>query len=179
MPKTSPLTVAELVGLPCPYCGRRVPKDTAWLAAAQARWGSCGVKLSHEGTAIAVLAFAPCDKADEAMLKVVWVRPESAGRGYGRQLVQAAAAEMVRRKLAVLLAAGARTNLNCAAPPVKFLREVGFTRRVDERHWRLELHQAVPERTGLGVVARLLRGFGAGPEPAGGAISPRAHRSVA
>lgn len=176
MPKTSPLTATELTALSCPYCGRQLRDGTEWISAAQQRWGRCGVKLTQDRETIAILAMAPCEQDDEAMLKAMWVRPEWAGHGYGRDLVQSAAAELLRRRLNVLLAAGGRANLSCATPPVDFLRETGFHRRVDERLWRLELRQAVLERSGLGILARLLRGLGTGPEPAGGAISSQANR---
>ncbi|MBA3022055.1 GNAT family N-acetyltransferase [Propionicimonas sp.] len=177
MARISPLVAAELIELPCPYCGRQLPAGTDWLVAAQSQWGRCGVKLSQDGQVVGILALAPGEERGQGLVKAIWVRPEVSGRGYGRQLVQGAAADMVRLKLDVLLAAGGRTHLACATPPSEFLAAVGFVRPADSRLWRLELHRAVLERSGLGLLGRLLRGLGSGPEPAGGAVSSHATRS--
>jgi GNAT superfamily N-acetyltransferase len=176
MPKTSPLSASELSSLACPYCGRQLPAGTEWLGAAEAQWGSCGVKLTQDDGIAAVLAFAPTARADEAMVKMIWVRPELAGRGYGRHLVQAAAADMVRHKMTALRASGARGRHVCASAPIGFLQEVGFTLPVGERLWRLDLRKTVLERKSLRLLERLFGGLGANPEPAGGAISPRMER---
>jgi GNAT superfamily N-acetyltransferase len=173
MARISPLLASELTELSCPYCGRQVPGGLDWVNAAQSRWGRCGVKLAQDGQVVAILAMAPTDRIGHAMVKMMWVRPEVAGRGYGRQLVQGAAAEMVRLKLETLWASGSRSGNHCAAPPAAFLERVGFVRPPDSRLWRLELGQAVLERSGLGIIGRFLRGFGAGPQPAGGAVSSR------
>jgi GNAT superfamily N-acetyltransferase len=178
MARISSLVSAELTELSCPYCGRQLPAGTDWLVAAQSRWGRCGVKLVQDDEVVAILALAPGQRSGEAVVKMLWVRPEASGRGNGRQLVQAASAEMLRLKLDVILAAGGRTHLTCATPPTGFLEEVGFTRPADSRLWRLDLRQAVLERSGFGVFARLLRGFGLGPAPAGGAVSGRSTRSA-
>jgi GNAT superfamily N-acetyltransferase len=176
MPKTSPLSVKELTSLACPYCGRQLPLGTEWLGAAEALWGNCGVKLTQEDDVLAVLALAPAGRADEAMVKMMWVRPELARRGYGRQLVQAASAEMVRHKMIAIRASGARGRHVCATPPIGFLREVGFTLPAGERLWRLDLRKTVLERKSRRLLERLLGGLGANPEPAGGAISSRVER---
>lgn len=173
MARISPLLAAELTELPCPYCGRQVPAGLDWVTASQARWGRCGVKLTSDGEVVGILAMAPTERAGQAMVKMIWVRPEVAGRGYGRQLVQGAAAEMLRLKLDVLWAAGGRGAAQCATPPTAFLERVGFVRPPDSRLWRLDLGQAVLERSGLGVFGRLIRGLGFGPQPAGGTVSGR------
>jgi GNAT superfamily N-acetyltransferase len=173
MARISPLLAAELTELPCPYCGRKVPAGLEWVTAAQTRWGRCGVKLTHDGEVVGVLAMTPSEQRGQALVKVLWVRPELAGHGYGRQLVQAVAAEMVRLRLDALLAVGGRGRYSCASPPVRFLESVGFRQMPDSRLWRLDLGQAVLERSGLGIVGRLIRGLGAGPQPAGGTVSGR------
>jgi GNAT superfamily N-acetyltransferase len=176
MARISPLVSAELVDLPCPYCGRQLPSGTEWLEVAETKWGSCGVKLTQDDDVLAVLALAPAAQAGGSMVKMIWVRREFAGRGYGRQLVQAAAAEMMRNKVEVILASGGRGRHVCATPPTGFLREVGFTHPDGERLWRLDLRKTVLERTSRRFFERLLRGLGANPEPAGGAISSRVGR---
>lgn len=177
MARLSPLSLAEAVELRCPYCGRQQPPGTDWLAEAQRRWGRCGVKLVVDGQVAGVLMLAPAERPGQAMIKSLWVRPELAGRGYGRQLVQSAAAEMVRLKLDVILAAGGRAQSSCATPPAAFLDRVGFVRPGNAGLWRLELGQAVLERSGLGIVGRLLRGIGRGPQPAGGTAAGRVSRT--
>jgi GNAT superfamily N-acetyltransferase len=173
MARISLLQATELAELACPYCGRTVSGQLEWAEAAHRRWGRCGVKLVHDGEVVGVLALGPAERRGEATVKVLWVRPEVAGRGYGRQLVQAATAEMVRLKLDALVAVGGLGRYRCACPPVPFLERVGFRRVPDSPLWRLELHQAVLERSGLGAIGRFLRGFGAGPQPAGGTVSGR------
>ncbi|MCE1175280.1 MAG: GNAT family N-acetyltransferase, partial [Propionibacteriales bacterium] len=116
MARISSLQAAELTELPCPYCGRQVPAGLDWLTASQSRWGRCGVKLTHDGEVVGILAMTPTERVGHAMVKMIWVRPEVAGRGYGRQLVQGAAAEMLRLKLEVLWAAGGRGASHCATP---------------------------------------------------------------
>ncbi|PKQ31918.1 MAG: hypothetical protein CVT62_05890 [Actinobacteria bacterium HGW-Actinobacteria-2] len=173
MARISPLLAAELTELPCPYCGRRLPVGTEWLGAAEAQWGSCGVKLTQDDDVVAVLALAPAARADEAMVKMIWVRPEFVRHGYGRQLVQAASAESLRHKLTAIRASGGQGRLVCAMPPVGFLREVGFTLPDHERLWLLDLRKTVLQRTSLRLLERLFGGLGGNPEPAGGAISSR------
>ncbi len=178
MARISPLLASELAELPCPYCGRQVAAGTEWLDAAQTRWGRCGVKLTHAGEVLGVFAFTPTEHRRHAMVKVAWVRPEVVGRGYGRQLIQGASAEMLRLRFDVLLASGGRAHTSCAGLPIGFLERVGFVLPPDSRLWRLDLGQVVLESSGLGVLGRLLRGWGSGPQPAGGVVSGRASRTA-
>lgn len=165
MAKTSTLTASELSALACPYCGRQVSAATDWVQAAVSAWGCCAIRVTRGDETAGVLALAPGDRPDEARMKMLWVRPESSGYGLGRQLVQAAAAELLRHRTKVLIASGSRSSLTCTAPPVDFLLEVGFTRRPDQRLYRLDLRQAVLGRTHLGVFGRLVRSLSAGPQP--------------
>lgn len=165
MAKTSTLTASELSALECPYCGRQVAATTDWVQAAVAAWGFCAIRVTRGDEVAGVLALAPGDRPDEARIKMLWVRPESSGYGLGRQLVQAAAAELMRRRMRLLLASGSEAALTCTAPPRDFLLEVGFTRRADQRLYRLDLRQAVLGRTHLGVFARLARALNTGPQP--------------
>lgn len=167
MPRLSPLTVAEVQQWPCPYCGRRLPKGTAWLTRAEEQWQRCGVKAMNGETVVAVLAMAPGHPSGVAQIKMVWVRPEDARAGLGRQLVQAAAAEALRLNLSQIVAVGGRGQLSCATPPEGFLRATGFSQAPGESLWRLDLSQSVLERSGLARISRFLRAWGhAGPEPA-------------
>lgn len=177
MPRLSPLTVAEVQALPCPYCGRRLPPGTAWLTRAEEQWQRCGVKMMHGETVVAVLAMAPGHPEGVAQIKMLWVRAEDVHAGLGRQLVQAAAAEAVRLKLAQIVAVGGRGHPDCATPPEDFLKATGFAQAPGESLWRLDLGQSVLERSGLGRFSRFLRSWGrTGPEPAGGAVSGRTFR---
>lgn len=174
MSRVTALTVAELIGLPCPYCERRVPPGTSWLTAAQKTWGRCGIKLQINEQVCAVLVMAPGSRPGQAQIKMLWVHPDVVGLGLGRQLVHSAVAEAERMKLTQLVAVGGHNHPTCAAPPDGFLRETGFRRKPGESLWRLDLNQAVLERAGLGRLVRILRGWGqAGPEPAPGGVSGR------
>lgn len=181
MRRLSTVTLAELPGLPCPYCGRVTAKDTPWAVSAATVWGMCGVKLTTDDQVAGVLLLAPMEEQGHAMLTCAWVRPGLTGAGLGRQLVQAAAAELVSRKVRVVLSRGSRRHLRCVAPPRDFLKEVGFSRGRDERLWRLDLDRAVGDRAGVrSVFERLMDSLRpvSPPEPAGGAISGRTHGVV-
>jgi GNAT superfamily N-acetyltransferase len=171
MAKTATLTASELAALTCPYCGRVVQPTTEWARASTAVWGFSAVAVSRAGEVAGVLALTPTERPDEARIKMVWVRPESSGYGLGRQLVQAAAAELLRCRVKAVLASGSRSSPTCAAPPRDFLLEVGFARRPGERLYRLDLRQAVLGRTHVGLFGRLVRSLSAGPEP--GVVSGR------
>lgn len=174
MPRLSPLTVPEVLALPCPYCGRQLPEGTAWLTQAGEQWRHCGVKLVTDDTVVGVLAMAPSPTDGVAQVKMAWVRAESAHVGLGRQLMQAAAAEALRLGLSQIVAVGGRAHLSCATPPEGFLKASGFAQAPGESLWRLDLNQSVLERSGLGRFSRFLRALGhAGPEPASGAVSGR------
>jgi ribosomal protein S18 acetylase RimI-like enzyme len=179
MPRLSMVTLTELSGLACPYCGRTVGPDTPWAPQAATVWGWCGVKLTTADEVAGLLLLAPLEDATQAMLTCAWVRPGLTGAGYGRQLVQAAAAGLVNQKGRVIVARGSRQHVRCEAPPRDFLRAVGFTRGLDDRLWRLDLDRAVVgERTGVrSVFERLLSSLRpvTPPEPAGGL--GRVHRN--
>jgi GNAT superfamily N-acetyltransferase len=176
MARLSMVTLAELPGLACPYCGRVVARDTPWAVAAASRWGWCGVKLTVDEKVAGLLLLAPLEETGHAMLMCVWVRPESMRSGYGRQLVQAASASLLSRKVRVIVARGSRRSVGCQTPPREFLKAIGFTHGLDDRLWRLDLDRTVAEKSGVrGVVGRLIESFrpATPPEPAGGAISGR------
>ena len=180
MSRLSMVTPAELPGLACPYCGRVVAPDTPWAVAAAARWGWCGVKLTVDEQVAGLLLLAPLEETGHAMLMCIWVRPESVNSGYGRQLMQAASASLLSRKVRVIVARGSRRTVRCETPSREFLKAIGFTRGLDDRLWRLDLDRTVAEKSGvLGMVGRLFESLRpvTPPEPAGGAISGRTRRT--
>ncbi len=175
------VTLAELRGLACPYCGRTVAIDTPWAVSAATLWGWCGVKLTIDGEVAGLLLLGPQEEPGQAMVMCAWVSPGHTGVGYGRQLVQAAAAGLVSQKGRSIVARGSRQHVRCEAPPRDFLRAVGFTRSLDDRLWHLDLDRAVVgERNGVrNAFERLIRSLRpvSPPNPAGGAISGRVNRS--
>ena len=173
MSRLSIVTLAQLPGLACPYCGRSTAPDVPWAVSAATVWGWCGWKISNgDGRADGLLLLGPTDEPGQAQVNVLWVRPGLTGAGYGRQLVQAAAAGLVQQKAREVVAVGSRQHLRCEAPPGGFLRGVGFARSMDDRLWHLDLDRAVVgERNGVrGVFERLLSSLRpvTPPEPAGG-----------
>ena len=176
MARLSMVTLAELPDLACPYCGRVVAADTPWAVAAATRWGWCGVKLTVDEQVAGLLLLVPLEETGHAMLMNAWVRPQSVRSGYGKQLVQAASASLLSRKVRVIVARGSRRSLRCSAPPREFLKAIGFTRGLDDRLWRLNLDRTVADRAGVrGMFGRLIDSLRpvTPPEPAGGAISGR------
>lgn len=181
MSRLSIVTLAELPGLSCPYCGRAIASDEPWAVSAATLWGWCGWKLSNgDGRADGLLVLGPTDEPGQARVNGLWVRPGLTRSGYGRQLIQAAAAGLVQQKAREVVAVGSRQHLRCEAPPSVFLRGTGFTRSIDDRLWHLDLDRAVvAERNGVrSAFERLMQSLRpvSPPNPAGGAISGRANR---
>ncbi|MGC3995073.1 MAG: hypothetical protein QM779_13320 [Propionicimonas sp.] len=172
------MTLAELPGLSCPYCGRTVGADTPWAIQAATLWGWCGVKLTEGDRVDGLLLLSPTEEPGQARLACLWVGPGSTGVGHGRHLVQAAAAGLAQQKGRAILARGSRQTVRCDAPPRDFLRAVGFTRSLDERLWHLDLDRTVADHNGVrGAFERFLQSLRpVPPNPAGGAISGRANR---
>lgn len=176
MPRLSMVTLAELSALQCPYCGRRVEPDEPGAVTAATIWGWCGVKLMLDAQPAGALLLAPTEDPGEAMLTSLWVAPGRIGSGYGRQLVQTAAAGLLEQKARRIVARGSRSQARCVAPPRDFLDDVGFVRSREDRLWRLDLERGVVDRPSLRVVfGRFLESLRpvSPPEPAGGAISGR------
>ena len=100
--------------------------DHAAAVEAVARWGFCGVVMGPVEQPIGILGVVPLADAEgkgasSALLSGIWVNPDDRGHGLGRQLVQAVAAELIRREVAVVEAVGQSEVL-----PTGFLRSVGF-----------------------------------------------------
>ena len=181
MSRLSMVTLAELPGLACPYCGRTIASDEPWAVSAATVWGWCGWKLSNgDGRADGLLLLGPADDPGQARVNGLWVRPGQTRSGYGRQLIQAAAAGLAQQKAREIVAVGSRQHLRCEAPPSAFLRATGFARSMDDRLWHLDLDRAVAaERNGVrSAFERLMQSLRpvTPPNPAGGAISGRANR---
>lgn len=103
-----------------------LPERRAAAVEAVARWGFCGVLMGTVDHPIGVLMLVPLAEAEgkvasTALLTGIWVTPADRGRGFGRQLVQAAAAELIRREVLAIEAVGQSEEL-----PTGFLRAVGF-----------------------------------------------------
>ncbi|MFZ0529394.1 MAG: GNAT family N-acetyltransferase [Propionicimonas sp.] len=173
MARLTTVTRPELPGLPCPYCGLVTAADAEGAVSAAASWGWCGVKLTIEHQPAGLLLLRPLEDPTQARVVSLWVAPEHTGVGYGRQLVQAAAAGLIERRVRSVYARSGRGRVTCGTPPREFLRAVGFSRGLDERLWRLDLDRTVGERAGLLEAFERLMGSlrPAPPEPAGGAIS--------
>lgn len=159
----------DLADLSCPYCGRRISPDDGRMVAAEQAWGYVGAALSLHGERTGLLLLTPLPGTRDALITCLWVAPGRTGRGRGRRLVQAAAAGLLSRDAQAIVARGSRVKKDCGAPPVDFLRAVGFAKALDERLYRLDLDTTVTQRSGLrALLARLVGGLRPiGPEPVG------------
>jgi len=184
--KILPLTLDRLaaVDAPCRAClfweldpvrRSRVPVDEAaatkeaWLSEVLREWGSCGRVAVVDDSVVGFLiyvpaAFAPGSESfptapissDAVLLTTVWLDPQYAGAGLGRMLVQAMAADLIRRGgIKAIEAFGdvgplsAVFHANSCAAPAEFLARVGFkTHRVHPTapRLRMELSSAVTWR---------------------------------
>lgn len=184
---------ADLATLACPYCGRTADPQAEAMAAAEEAWGFVGAALTQPAGRTAALLIAPVPQTRTALVSCLWVAPGQVGRGRGKRLVQATAAGLLSSGVETIVARGARSKKDCAAPPSDFLRAVGFSRAADERlhaalrspasvHrfgpvtdqdrtrlWRLDLDATVTVPNGLrGLVEDWLRALRPiRPEPAG------------
>lgn len=105
--------------------GDRPGLDRAAAVEAVARWGFCGVLMGTVDHPIGVLSLVPLTDAavlaPTASLTGIWVAPADRGHGFGRQLVRAAAAELIKREVLAIEAVGQSEEM-----PTGFLRAVGF-----------------------------------------------------
>ncbi len=137
-----------------------------WLSQTLLDWGSCGQLIYSDDECAGYITYAPPAylpglagfptapvAADSVALATAYVRPEYRGRGYGRILVQSAAADISRRGVRALEVvarentAGERGS-GCLVP-AEFLRAVGFTTvrpHVLTPRLRLDLKSAVSWR---------------------------------
>lgn len=176
-PRLRPLFADQLHHLPatCPRCplGASVVAGvdaddelSGWARAAQQEWGLCGIAGHQNGTLAGYLLFCPPlhvprgapqgggpRSPDAAVVLAIRVLDGCTDEGLGRQLVQAAAARMVRVPgVHALQVRGSRTAGSCVLPPVDFLERVGFQVTVDhpvQPQLRLDLSRTLRWRPGL------------------------------
>jgi GNAT superfamily N-acetyltransferase len=147
-----PLTLDRLADLPepCATCGfwetsgariagtPAVETKRAWLGATALDWGAPGRVCYVDGQPAGYLTFAPAGfvprglafptspvASDALVLLTARVRPEYAGQGLGRMLVQTAAKDALRRGHRALEAFATTSGTGCLLP-ADFLAAVGF-----------------------------------------------------
>lgn len=139
----------------------------AWISDTLLEWGSCGKIMYVDGLPAGYVIFAPPAYAprsmafatspvspDAVLLMTARLLPEFAGRGLGRVLVQAVAAEVARRGLKAIEAFGThdvpseRPDRACVLP-AEYLLAVGFKTVRPHPHFprlRLDLKSTVSWR---------------------------------
>lgn len=158
-----------------------------WAETVTRRWGYCGVIATEGDELLGYATMAPARlvprlgaldavhpiNPDAAVLLSTRVEEPYRGRGIGRQLVQAAAGQMVRRDIRAIEVLGSYREGPSCISPVGFLQRVGFS--------IVRQHPVTPRlRMDLQATARWLPDLGAawsrltglmpqptpGPEPA-------------
>ncbi|MGD7789239.1 GNAT family N-acetyltransferase [Propionibacteriaceae bacterium Y1700] len=158
--------------------------DDGWIKPTMERFGTLGVRVvDHEMPVGHLLLAAPDTRPvqgiwsttalshDAALVIMVRVVDHERGHGIGRQLVQSAAAQAMRGRVAALEAIGSYGAGTCATPAVTWLRRTGF--QVTRNHpltprLRLDLHSTLPLprlRQALAALQNLIRPYP--PEPVG------------
>lgn len=144
----------------CPYCGRALDPAESWAREAQEKWGWLGVALYEQTQPVGLLVVSPTSP-QVAQLRTVWVHPDYVDTGLGRRMVQSVAAGLLAREVTILQSSGRYHAPRCDAPPVEFLRSVGFTPCRVPGSYRMDLGQTVVDRPSLrelvGRFARSLR----------------------
>jgi GNAT superfamily N-acetyltransferase len=155
----------------------------AWISSVLLEWGSCGQIAYVDGVPAGHVLFAPPAyvprsvafpsspvSPDAVLLMTSYVRPEFAGAGLGRMLVQGVAKELRLRGIRAIEAFGdlAWTAPNCVLP-AEHLLAVGFkTVRAHPRfpRLRLELKTTLSWREDVEyALERLLAGVHPDPAP--------------
>lgn len=182
---TVPLTLDLLDALdaPCRSClfwerepvhrdglspAERARDKEVWVSEVLREWGSCGRVVLVDGAPVGYLVYAPAAfvpgaaafptapvSADAVLLTTAWIRPDHAGGGLGRLLVQGMARDLVGRDGIRAVEAFARTgpvspgaHAECVVP-ADFLARVGFkTHRPHPRtpRMRMEMRSLVTWR---------------------------------
>lgn len=173
---TVPLTLDLLDALdaPCRTClfwerdpvhrdglspAERAREKEAWISEVLREWGSCGRVAVVDGAPVGYLTYAPAAfvpgaaafptapvSPDAVLLTTAWVRPDHAGGGLGRLLVQGMARDLVGRgdiRAIEAFACIGRAPLGGYAEcvvPADFLARVGFkTHRPHPRTPRMRM----------------------------------------
>ena len=142
--------------------GQGVEEKEAWLSRVLLEWGSCGRVLYVDDVAVGYALYAPPvyfggavslptapPSEDAVLLATVLVRPEHAGGGLGRVLMQSVVKDLVKRGGIRALEAfgdtrapgpGHPVDHTFCVPPADYLAHVGFkTVRSHVRYPRLRL----------------------------------------
>ncbi len=161
----------------------------AWVSGVLLEWGSCGYLIYVDGVAAGHVLFAPPAmvprsvafptspvSSDAVLLMSASIRPEFAGQGLGRMLVQGVARDMVKRGIKAVEAFGTARPTGADVPaagcllPVDFLLSVGFkTVRPHPRvpRLRLELRTTLSWKEDVEyAIERLLSTITPAPSPA-------------
>lgn len=153
----------------------------AWISAVLLEWGSCGQLAYVDKVPAGYVLFAPPAyvprslsfpsspvSPDAVLLMVSYVRPEFAGGGLGRMLVQGVAKELRLRGVRAIEAFGrAGTEQSGCLLPVDHLLAVGFkTVRPHPRHPRLRLDLRTTLSWKEDVELAIERLLGVHPDPA-------------
>ncbi|HLU43721.1 MAG TPA: GNAT family N-acetyltransferase [Natronosporangium sp.] len=165
----------------------------AWLSETLLEWGSCGQLVYVDDILAGFVIYAPPHhlpgsyafptappSPDAVLLTTAYVRPDLAGGGLGRMLMQGAARDLARRGVHAIeafgdarpgepdwsVATGPLAERACVAP-ADYFRAVGFTTVSPHPRYprlRLELRTAVSWRTELeAAVNRWLTAWGSSP----------------
>jgi GNAT superfamily N-acetyltransferase len=156
----------------------------AWVSSVLLEWGPCGTLVYVDAVPAGHVFYAPAAMVprstsfptspvggDAILLTSAYVRPEFAGQGLGRVLVQAVARDAVKRGIRAVEAFGAAREFDDCLLPVGFLQAVGFkTVRQHPRvpRMRLDLRTTLSWREDVeAALDRLLATISAGhPSPA-------------
>lgn len=118
----------------------RVEEKDAWLSEVLREWGSCGRVAMAEDRPVGYVVYAPAAfvpgaagfptapvSPDAVLLTTAYVAPQHRGTGLGRMLVQAMAADLIRRGgIRAVEAFGDRRGRTACTVPADFLGSVGF-----------------------------------------------------
>ncbi|HEY0638451.1 MAG TPA: GNAT family N-acetyltransferase [Pseudonocardiaceae bacterium] len=133
----------------------------AWVSSVLLEWGSCGKIVYTDGVPAGYALYAPPGavpraaafptapvSADAVLLTALTIRPEFAGGGLGRMLVQAVVKDLTRRGVkAVEVFGDARPDEETSCMiPADFLVSVGFKTVRPHPRWprlRLEIRSAM------------------------------------
>ncbi|MGI8457845.1 MAG: GNAT family N-acetyltransferase [Propionibacteriaceae bacterium] len=164
------------------------PVLTSWAEHTLTEWGHCGMLAEHEGEIVGYLTLVPAARVprqgpfattsfgtDAAVVLGAYVVADWTRQGIGRQLIQAAAADLVGRRIAALEAVGRPTNSVVdlgGGLPEGWLTAVGF--RLVRAHplaprYRMSLSSTLRWRPDLSAAWHRIAGLvpqAAPPEPA-------------